>query len=118
MDDAATQIMGGDWRIPTQTEWQELLSNTTKEWTQVNGVNGYKFTSIKEGYQNNSIFIPAAGYCYDGSVIAVGYSGSVWSSSLYTSDASYAWYLSFDSGDCDMDGNDRYYGQSVRGVRK
>ena len=60
-DDAATQIMGDEWRMPTKADFQELLSNTNKEWTQVNGVNGYKFTSNKEGYQNNSIFIPAAG---------------------------------------------------------
>ena len=117
-DDAASQIMGGEWRMPTETEIQELLSNTNKEWTQVNGVNGYKFTSNKEGYQNNSIFIPAAGRCYDGSVYNVGYYGYVWSSSLYTSDPSYAWSLNFYSGNCNMSNGSRCYGQSVRGVRK
>ena len=116
--DAAAQIMGGDWRMPTQTEIQELLDNTSKEWTQVNGVNGYKFTSNKEGYQNNSIFIPAAGRCNDGSVYGVGGSGDVWSSSLYTSDPSNAWYLYFSSGNCFMYYDYRCYGQSVRGVRK
>ena len=55
--DAAAQIMGGNWRMPTQTEWQELLNNTTNEWTQVNGVNGRKFTASN----GNSISIPAAG---------------------------------------------------------
>ena len=117
-DDAATQIMGGDWRMPTQTEIQELLDNTSKEWTQVNGVNGYKFTSNKEGYQNNSIFIPAAGFCYGGSVYSVGGDGSVWSSSLNTSYPGNAWGLNFYSGDCYVNGSSRYYGQSVRGVRK
>ena len=115
--DAAAQIMGGDWRMPTDTEIQELLDNTTNEWTQVNGVNGRKFTSIKEGYQNNSIFIPAAGYCDDGSVYRVGGLGNVWSSSLNTSDPYSAWYLYFNSGNCGMDYDDRYYGHSVRGVR-
>ena len=104
--------------MPTETEFQELLSNTNKEWTQVNGVNGYKFTSIKEGYQNNSIFFPAAGYCYDGSVYRVGYDGSVWSSSRYTSSPGSAWYLYFGSGSCRMYNSNRYYGLSVRGVRK
>ena len=116
--DAATQIMGGDWRMPTQDEFQELIDNTTKEWTQVNGVNGYKFTSKKEGYQNNSIFIPAAGSCGDGSVDSVGSYGSVWSSSLYASDHGNAWSLDFDSGYCHMSGSYRGYGLSVRGVRK
>ena len=117
-DDAARVIMGGDWRMPTQTEIQELLKNTNKEWTQVNGVNGYKFTSNKEGYQNNSIFIPAAGGCNDGSVYSVGGDGSVWSSSLNTSYPGNAWGLNFYSGDCYVNGSSRYYGQSVRGVRK
>ena len=115
--DAAAQIMGGDWRMPTDTEIQELLDNTTNEWTQVNGVNGRKFTSIKEGYQNNSIFIPAAGYCDGGSVSDVGDIGYVWSSSLSASYPAGAWNLYFDSGDCGMDNSTRCYGQSVRGVR-
>ena len=113
-DDAATQVMGGDWRMPTETEIQELIDNTTKEWTQVNGVNGYKFTASN----GNSIFIPAAGLCSDGSVYTVGGDGHVWSSSLYTSDPSRAWYLGFNSNNCRMYSNLRYLGFSVRGVRK
>ena len=114
-DDAATQIMGSDWRMPTQTEWQELLNNTTNEWTQVNGVNGRKFTASN----GNSIFIPAAGDCRSGSVYGVGDDGGVWSSSLGTSNPSYAWYLYFDSVSCYMyDDGRRCNGRSVRGVRK
>ena len=116
--DAATQIMGSDWRMPTQSEFQELLDNTDKLWTTINGVNGYKFTSIKEGYQNNSIFIPAAGNCGDGSVYHVGDYGYVWSSSLNTSNPNNAWRLRFNSSNCTMGYNNRYYGRSVRGVRK
>ena len=117
--DAAAQIMGGDWRMPTEAEIQELLSNTKKEWTQVNGVNGYKFTSNKEGYQNNSIFIPAAGRCDGGSVDDVGGSGSVWSSSLDASNPYLACLLRFYSGYCRMGYNYfRCNGLSVRGVRK
>ena len=117
-DDAAAQIMGGDWRMPTQTDFQEVLDNTNKEWTQMNGVNGYKFTSIKEGYQNNSIFIPAAGICDGGSVYDVGDYGNVWSSSLSTSNPDNAWYLYFNLNKCYMYSTYRYYGRSVRGVRK
>ena len=115
-DDAATQIMGSDWRMPTQSEFQELIDNTTKEWTQVNGVNGYKFTSNKEGFQNNSIFFPAAGDYDDGSVDYVGKYGGVWSSSLLTSSPGSAWYLGFSSSGCGMGYYRRYDGRSVRGV--
>lgn len=117
-DDAATQIMGSEWRMPTQTECQELLDNTTKEWTQVNGVNGYKFTSKKEGYQDNSIFIPAVGRCDNGSVSFVGNYGHVWCSLLNTSDPEVAWSLQFESEGCSMNDYFRSYGQSVRGVCK
>ena len=113
-DDAATQIMGGNWRMPTKAEFDELLSGTTKEWTTINEVNGYKFT----GSNGNSIFIPAAGYCYGGSVRNVGNHGYVWSSSLSTPSPYAAWYLRFSSGDCYMGNDLRCSGWSVRGVRK
>ena len=116
--DAAAQIMGGDWRMPTQSEFQELLDNTDKLWTTINGVNGYKFTSKKEGYQNNSIFIPAAGEYSHGEVYDVGIDGLVLSSSLDTSNPDYAWNLRFNSAGSSMIDGWRLCGRSVRGVRK
>ena len=116
--DAARAIMGGDWRMPTKAEFDELLRGTTNEWIEDykgTGVSGRKFTSKTNG---NSIFIPAAGNCNNGSVGNVGRSGYVWSSSLNASDPDYAWDLYFGSGYCYMDYRNRYYGQSVRGVRK
>ena len=110
--DAATQIMGDEWRMPTASECQELIDNTTKEWTTINEVNGYKFT----GSNGNSIFIPAAGYYYGGSVYDVGDSGNVWSSLLRTSYPQFAWSLDFYSGGCGMSNYYRCVGQSVRGV--
>ena len=118
VDDAATQIMGEGWRMPTYAEFYELFDNTTNKWIEDynrSGVNGYKFTSKTNG---NSIFIPAAGYCDNGSVENVGGAGYVWSSSLYTSYSGSAWYLVFHSGNCDMRYYERYNGWSVRGVRK
>ena len=115
--DAASQIMGDEWRMPTQADFNELLNNTTNEWiTNYNGtgVNGRKFTSKTD--TTKYIFIPAAGGCYGGSVYFVGRGGSVWSSSLYTSNHGNAWYLNFNSGNCSMNSGHRYYGRSVRGV--
>ena len=119
-DDAATQIMGGKWRIPTKDEIYELSVNTNREWiTNYNGsgVNGYKFTSNKEGYQNNSIFIPAAGYREGSSFSYQGIHGEVWSSSV---DTSYAWTLYFYGSDDFVPDSEssRYRGHSVRGVFK
>lgn len=115
-DDAATQIMGSDWRMPTRDEFQELIDNTTNEWTQVNDVNGYKFTSKTD--ESKYIFIPATGYCYGSSMNNVGQGGHVWSSSLNDSGPSSAWGLFFSSALYSMATSSRYYGQPVRGVHK
>ena len=112
-DDAATQIMGGKWRTPTIAEFGELLYNTTKEWIQVNGVNGYKFT----GSNGNSIFIPAADFRSGSSFYGrEDYNDDIRSSSLFTSRPKNAWYLNFFSDDFYVDYADRNYGLMVRGV--
>ena len=113
--DAASQIMGGDWRMPTKAEIQELIDYTTKErFTNYNGtgVNGWKFT----GSNGNSIFIPAAGYRSGSWFADQGDHGNVWSSSLYILDPYYAWGLYFYSDSCNVIGLYRYGGRSVRGV--
>ena len=58
--DAATVNLGSDWRMPTKDEMQEMVDKCSWEWTQINGVNGYKVT----GPNGNSIFLPAAGFNY------------------------------------------------------
>lgn len=118
-DDAARVNMGGDWRMPTKAEFQELLNNTTKEWTQVNGVNGYKFTSRKN--TSNYIFIPASERYKDFSTYMRDISYGVWSASLYTSHPREAWTLDFNSSYIEAEDEynctyDRYYGMAVRGV--
>ena len=110
--DTATQIVGSNWRIPTNPEFQELLNGTTNEWFNNfndSGVNGIKFT----GSNGNYIFIPAAGYCNDGSVDDVGSYGYVWSSSLRPDSTDYAYTLFFNSSFINADDYD-YYGFSYR----
>ena len=112
-DDAATANWGGNWRMPTKEEWQELLDNTTNTWTQQNGVNGRLFTASN----GNSLFLPAAGCRYDSSLGDAGSCGYYWSSSLYTGSPYRAWYLYFNSGNYLVGNGYRSYGQSVRAVR-
>ena len=117
-DDAARVHMGGDWRMPTQTEIQELLENTENEGISDyngTGVSGRKFTSKTD--TSKYIFFPAAGGCDQRSVYDVGSYGDVWSSSLNISNPYSAWYLVFNSVNCGMGrfGN-RSIGRSVRGV--
>ena len=113
-DDAAHANMGGDWHMPTPTQIKELIVNTTSAWTTQDGVNGRLFTSKKDG--TKSIFIPAAGDAWDGSVQYSGEDGDVWSSMLDIDDVYSGQYLNFDSGYVGLDSYGRYNGLSVRGV--
>ena len=56
-DDAAAANWGGNWRMPTTAQFQELIDECEWEFTG----NGYKVSSKKEG-NTNFIFLPAAGY--------------------------------------------------------
>ena len=115
-DDAANANWGGDWRMPTIEEQEELLVECTWTWTTQNGVNGYKVTSPKNG---NSIFLPLAGYRED-SLFYIWRNGRYWSSSLSTSFLLRAYNVTFYSNGLgnDVFGDDvlRYLGQSVRPV--
>ena len=112
-DDAAHANWGGDWRMPTQAEQDELINNCTWTWTTQNGVNGYKVTSKSNG---NSIFLPAAGRRYGGSLDPAGSSGYYWSSSLNMDYPNGAWYVKFSSDGVYRYDLSRYYGFSVRPV--
>ena len=112
--DVAAQIMGGDWRMPTKDECQELYKNTTQSWVTINGVNGRKFTSKTD--TSKYIFIPAAGYYYNGSVSEVGAYGYIWSSTI-SSPYSKARFLRFRSSTCGASTTERCYGMPVRGVK-
>ena len=52
--DAATANWGGDWRMPTKEEMEELVNNCICEMIRQNGARGYKLT----GPNGNSIFLP------------------------------------------------------------
>lgn len=59
-DDAATAVLGADWRIPTKAEMKELVDKCKWTWTEVNGVSGYEVA----GTNGNTIFMPACGFMY------------------------------------------------------
>ena len=113
-DDAAHVNMGGSWHMPSPDQIRELIDNTTSEWTSLDGVNGRLFTSKKDG--SESIFIPAAGFAWDGSVRGSGGRGDFWSSMLYTVDVYGGQSLGFGSGGVRLYDDARSDGLSVRGV--
>ena len=119
-DDAATANWGNGWRMPTNEEMEELLSNCdlrpgtyfAQKVKKQNGVYGHLFT----GPNGNSIFLPAAGYRSASELRRVGSNGFYWSSSLYLDGTDGAWYLYFGSDDCYMFNEDRGCGLTVRAV--
>ena len=109
--DAARANWGGTWRMPTQTEMQELIDNCTWTWTTLNNVNGYTVT----GPNGNSIFLPAVGAYNGSSHYDVGERSLYWSSTP-EGDTSIADGLYFDSGGHGVCVSVRYYGGTVRPV--
>ena len=61
IDDAATQIWGGGWRMPTRSEMNELVQNCTWTAYTINGIEGFKVSSNKEGFEDKWIFFPKVG---------------------------------------------------------
>lgn len=115
-DDVAHVKWGGTWRMPTETDFDELCKNCTSKWTTHNDVKGRIF----KGPNGNSIFFPAAGYNAD-DVCLIGGIGYYWSSSLkggrslgdYSDKAC---SLDMTKSTLECDANHRDLGHSVRPV--
>ena len=108
-EDGVTANMGGDWHTPTNRQLKELQKSCTYSFTD----GGMLITSRINGA---TLFIPAAGYCWNGSVDVVGGSGFVWSSSVSEDYPDDAWYLHFNSTYMGVSYDYRGLGQSLRGV--
>lgn len=114
-DDAAHVMMGGDWHIPTDSQAEELLNNTTSSWTtdyNGTGVAGVIFTSNEN---TNSIFIPAAG-SNDWGPFGEGKVASIWSNLNDSNNRINAVSLEASNSDILVYASPRYIGLSVRGV--
>ena len=137
-DDAAHINMGGNWRMPTFDEYNELCLNTDiylvpTEGEEIQGtaqeqsgrvrinwvspaegtLKGVKF--YKKGDKQTYMFVPAAGLASIGSMRDVGRFGRLWSSSRYSSIQN-AWLFSFSASSGGVYSNLRYEGLPVRGV--
>ena len=123
-DDAVYVATSGEAHMPTKDDISELYSNTDNTWCtctvlgeghETHTVNGRLFTSKTD--TTKKIFIPAAGYQRGTIVKYAGDNFNVWSSSFYEDDSTKAWGLNSYSGYVNENGNVRYYGLSVRGVK-
>ena len=120
-DDVAHVIWGGNWRMPTKAEWDELYSNCTWTWyasgnSEFGGMAGYKVTGKKSGHTDRYIFLPAVGCRERSQHEGVGSEGIYWSSSLSEDYPDGAYMLFFESVESGVDEEDRYVGLPVRPV--
>lgn len=138
-DDVAHVKWGGNWRMPTKEEQDELRNNCYWRWvTSYNGksVNGYiiykakdatdkgKLTNDYSSYtpvgsysvSDSHLFLPAAGYRFNSSHGSTGSTGNYWSSSLNSDYSNYACDLYFDSDRVFSSYHYRYSGRTVRPV--
>ena len=116
-DDAASQMLGGAWRMPTADEWRVLLSHVDRAWDNTNkGVT----VTIEGGtpWTAPTIFLPAAGafYLYTNRLSDQGNSCHYWSSSL--NDINSFTAIGFTIGESGLSpvSYDRKTGHSIRPV--
>ncbi len=110
--DVARQKWGGDWRMPTGEDVEELIDNCIWIYYNYKGINGYKVI----GSNGNCIFLPSAGY-RDGSSLK--YAG--WDGDYRIASAGYGSCHIFNNGNSfDFEGGnieDAILGYTVRPVK-
>ena len=123
-DDAARQILKGDWQIPTKEIWEALdyAKNNQVYWgpegnrtfNQYNGINGIYI--VRNDGSGQLLFLPAAGYVSSTEFKEVGSIGYYWSGTAYTNNRAYN--LQCDGSHVKNDYNHYHYiGLPVRPVR-
>lgn len=119
-DDAARTNWGGEWRMPTVDEFEELtdLTKCDWEWITKDGINGYKVTGKKTG---KSIFLPITGFRFYEAVQFRAINGIYWSSTLDTGTPNKAWCLEFDFQNVNVTtgklSSNRFSGRCIRAVK-
>ena len=110
--DAATLYLGKEYCTPILDQINEIIDCCTWKWTKKKNINGYRVT----GPNGNSIFLPAAGYCYysSGALRNVGSYGCYWSAT--PGSASNGHSLDFGSSGWVWGDNNRANGFSIRAV--
>lgn len=110
--DVANKAWSGSVTLPTAADFEELFNSCTKEWTEVDGVAGYKLT----GPNGNSIFLPAAGSRTINDVRGEGTSGVYATGSINPSNGQFAVAFNFSAANSGRTSTPLYEALSVRPV--
>lgn len=140
-DDAATQLWGTEWQMPTKADYEALTAKCRKEYTsnyKGSGVNGYIFYRVgHEPYANEQvdladdgaevphIFLPWGGYYQGNDVVNPSAHGYYWSSEVEPSVGYYNYASAYDfvmtkdgnkQPSAKISANLRHRGQNIRAV--
>ena len=110
--DTAREKWGGEWMMPSTTQFNELIANCTSTWVKLNGVYVRKFTSKING---ESIYFPAAGY-FGSKLNNNGTYGYYWAGNIDPDNVEKAYTMIAKSATPSMPSNPRYIGFSIRPV--
>lgn len=113
--DAATELWSGGWRVPTRSQFEELIDNCE---VSVGTVSGKKVFFLKSKINGNSLCLPASGGRGGTSTSYRNVDGYYWSSDPSTSNKAYCLVADGASKTIFIGDNDRYLGQSIRPVAK
>lgn len=106
--DIATNVLGNDWQLPSQAQFDELIKECSWEW------NDYGFTVV--GKNGNSIFLPASGWICSSIIEHKNRYGYYWTGDKINS--KFAKGLIFSKSEYKTGNGYLYYGRAVRAVRK
>ena len=113
--DAACVHLGGDWRLPSPDEINELICETVIEVSVVEGVKGMRFISKSD--HSKSIFVPFSGVMFCKALLYKGIGGLLWSNSLCGGQSAKACRLLIsDKGVASLGSDVRFLSVPVRAV--
>ena len=82
-DDMVNVNMGGDCKMPTKEQCEELINNTTNKWvTNYNDIQGLNGLVLTSNMNDNTIFFPATGYRVSNSICNDNSDIYIWSSTI------------------------------------
>ncbi len=110
--DAAMAELGDEWTMPTEEQFNELLTECKWVWKKVDNHNGYEII----GKNGNRIFLPASGWNQSSEVEYRNQYGYFWTSERSTN-SQFARSLQFPKNGKGIVGNGYLYvGRSIRAV--
>lgn len=113
--DVAQHNWGGQWKMPTRADFQELINECTWTWTRKGDVDGYEIKSKQAG-NSNSIFLPASGSKDMSDIRNQGSTAWYWTSTPYSGNDYLSWCLSTTENDISVSPLSRRTGFTIRAI--